>query len=460
MENTPQRERLGSRLGFLLLSAGCAIGLGNVWRFPFITGAYGGAAFVAIYIFFLLVFGLPILIMEFSVGRASQANIGRSFRLLEPEGTKWHVFGPLGLIGSYVLMMFYTVVAGWMLAYCWHTAVGNLSGLTPAEINGFFGNLLARPGMQLFWTAVVIGSSFWVCGTGVRNGVERVVKPMMAGLFLIILILVIRAVTLPDALPGIRFYLLPDVGKIVDVGLWNVINAAMAQAFFTLSIGIGSMAIFGSYIGKERSLTGESLCIVGLDTTIALLSGLIIFPACSAFGINADAGPGLIFVTLPNIFNNMPLGRLWGTLFFIFMSFAALSTVITVLENIISWCVDVRGTKRSTAAWVNAVLLFVLAVPCALGFNVLQDVTPLGAGSTILDLEDFIVSNNLLPLGSLVFLLFCCSKRGWGWNNFLHEVDQGHGLRFPAWARAYLTWVLPLLILIVLVQGYIQKFAG
>ena len=460
MSTAPQREQLGSRLGFLLLSAGCAIGLGNVWRFPFITGAYGGAVFVGFYIFFLLVLGLPILIMEFSVGRAGQSNIGRAFRLLEPEGSRWHLFGPIGLIGSYVLMMFYTVVAGWMLAYCWYVLRGELTGLSPAEVGSFFKNLLARPGIQIFWLAVTVGLGFYVCGTGLRNGVERVVKLMMGGLFVIILGLVALAVTLPDARPGIRFDLMPDWSMVTQTGLWSVLSAAMGQAFFTLSIGIGSMAIFGSYIGRDRTLTGEGLCIVGLDTLVAILSGLIIFPACSSFGIAADSGPGLIFVTLPNIFNNMALGRLWGTLFFVFMSFAALSTVIAVLENIISYCVDVCGWTRRKAAWINGVCLFLLSVPCALGFNLLSDVTPFGPGSTILDLEDFIISNNLLPLGSLVFLLFCCLRRGWGWNNFLAEADKGRGPAFPRGARLYLTCVLPLIILFLFVQGYVQKFGG
>lgn len=452
------RERLGSRLGFLLLSAGCAIGLGNVWRFPYITGAYGGALFVLIYIFFLVAVGLPVMVMEFSVGRAAQKNMGAAFQALEPKGSQWHHIGLLPLVGNYCLMMFYTTVAGWILAYCWYVGIGDLSGATPQQIGAFFGNTLANPTAMVFWMFITVLIGFSVCAMGVRNGVERVVKYMMLGLLLIMILLVGRSITLPGSGEGIRFYLMPDFGKITSSGFWSVVNAAMNQAFFTLSLGIGSMAIFGSYIDKHRSLTGESINIVCLDTFVALMAGLIIFPACSAFGVNADAGPGLIFVTLPNIFNSMPYGRFWGVLFFIFMSFAALSTVIAVVENIIAWFIDVRGWSRKKSTCVNGVVLFILSLPCALSFNVLSWIEPFGKGSGILDLEDFIVSNNLLPIGSLLFLLFCCHSWGWGWKNFLAEADQGKGTRFPDWMRLWLKYVAPCIMLIVLIQGYVDKF--
>ena len=452
------RERLGSRLGFLLLSAGCAIGLGNVWRFPYITGAYGGALFVLIYLVFLVIVGLPIMIMEFSVGRASRRNMGAAFYALEPKGSRWHVFGCFSLIGSYVLMMFYTTVCGWLLAYCWHTGSGALNGLTPEQVGGFFGNMLADPVGMVFWMACSVGIGFCVCAAGVRNGVERVVKYMMFGLLILMVLLVGRAVTLPGAEAGIRFYLMPDFSKIASSGFWSVVNAAMGQAFFTLSLGIGAMEIFGSYIGKDRSLTGEALYIVGLDTFVALMAGLIIFPACFAFGVDAGAGPGLIFVTLPNIFNFMSYGNIWGVCFFIFMSFAALSTVIAVFENIVSYFMDVWGWTRKKTVLFNAILLFCLSLPCALGFNILAGVQPFGPGSGILDFEDFIVSNNLLPLGSLIFLLFCCQPWGWGWDKFIAEADQGKGARFPLWLKPYLQYVLPLIVIFVLLQGYFDKF--
>ncbi len=453
-----ERESLGTRLGFLLISAGCAIGIGNVWRFPYITGMYGGAAFVLVYLFFLLMLGLPILIMEFSVGRASKLNIGASFRKLEPKGTFWHLYGPLGIMGNYLLMMFYTTVAGWMLAYTFHTAVGDLNGLNPEGVGNFFGALLSNPYELAFWMvlAVVFGSV--VCASGLRKGVERISKFMMSGMFLIMILLVIRAVTLPGAGEGISFYLKPDFAKFTENGVWTSVYAAMGQAFFTLSIGIGSMAIFGSYIDKSRSLTGEGISILGLDTLAALLAGCIIFPACFAFGVNPGAGPGLIFVALPNVFNSMIGGQIWGTLFFVFMSFAALSTVVAVFENINSYSMDVHHMSRKKASYMNMVLIALLSLPCILGFNVLADFTPLGAGTNVLDLEDFIVSNNLLPLGSLVYLLFCVTRYGWGWDNFIAEADAGKGLKFPRILRGYVTYILPLIVLFVFVQGYLDKF--
>ncbi len=449
---------LGSRLGFLLLSAGCAIGLGNVWRFPFITGEYGGAAFVLIYILFLIILGLPIMVMEFSVGRAAQKGMGRAFQILEPRGTRWHLFGYGIIIGPYVLMMFYTTVTGWMMAYCWHMASGNLAGLSPGQVGEFFGASLADPAGQMGWMTLTVLIGLSVCALGLQRGVERVTKLMMACLFVVMGFLVIRAVTLPNAEAGIAFYLKPDFGKMIDEGLWEAVYAAMGQAFFTLSLGIGCMTIFGSYIDKQRSLTGESVNIMILDTIVALMAGMIIFPACFSFGVDADSGPGLVFVTLPNVFNSMPGGRFWGFLFFVFMSFAALTTVIAVFENIVAYSIDVLHWSRKRAVVVNGILIFLLSIPCALGFSELSGIQPFGPGSGILDLEDFIVSNNLLPLGSMVFLFFCCYKKGWGWDNFIAEADSGKGLMFPRCLRLYVKYVLPAIVFFVFIQGYIDKF--
>ena len=456
---TQQRERLASRIGFIFLSAGCAIGLGNVWRFPFITGQYGGAAFVLIYILFLLIFGLPIMVMEFAIGRASQQNIGMAMKTLQPKGTKWHLYGPIAIGGNYVLMMFYTTVSGWLFAYFWSMAKGNLSGLSPDEVGAYFGGMLGNPGMMTFWMVVATLLGLGIVGIGLQKGVEKITKYMMTALLAVMLLLVVKSVSLPGAGEGLRFYLLPDFSRLYESGLWSAIYAAMGQAFFTLSLGIGSMAIFGSYIGKERTLTGESINIVALDTFVALMSGLIIFPASFAFGVSPGAGPSLIFITLPNIFNAMQGGRLWGTLFFVFMSFAALSTLVAVFENIISYWIDVRGWSRKKAVTVNIVAIILLSMPCVLGFNVLSGFQPLGPGSGVLDLEDFIVSSTLLPLGSLVFLLFCCSKRGWGWNSFIAEADSGKGIKFPTWARTYVTYILPILVLFVFIMGYWNIFA-
>jgi NSS family neurotransmitter:Na+ symporter len=456
---TQQRERLASRIGFIFLSAGCAIGLGNVWRFPFITGQYGGAAFVLIYILFLLIFGLPIMVMEFAIGRASQQNIGLAMKTLEPKGTKWHVYGPIAIGGNYVLMMFYTTVSGWLFAYFWGMAKGSFTGLSPDQVGAYFGGMLGNPGMMTFWMVVATLLGLGIVGIGLQKGVEKITKYMMSALLAVMLVLVVKSVSLPGAGEGLKFYLLPDFSRLQESGLWNAIYAAMGQAFFTLSLGIGSMAIFGSYIGKERSLTGESLGIVGLDTFVALMSGLIIFPASFAFGVSPGAGPSLIFITLPNIFNAMQGGRLWGTLFFVFMSFAALSTLVAVFENIISYWIDVRGWSRKKAVIVNIAAIILLSMPCVLGFNILSGFQPLGPGSGVLDLEDFIVSSTLLPLGSLVFLLFCCSKRGWGWKSFIAEADAGKGIKFPAWARTYVTYILPILVIFVFIMGYWNIFA-
>ena len=414
-----KRERFSSRLGFILISAGCAIGLGNVWRFPYITGQYGGAAFVLIYLLFLIILGMPIMVMEFAVGRASQKSAVRSFHVLEPKGSKWHLTGYAAMAGNYLLMMFYTTVGGWMLAYVLKMATGEFVGLSPEEVGNVFGNMLAQPGYMTAWMIVAVLIGFFVCSLGLQNGVERITKVMMSCLFIILLALCVRSVTLPGAGEGISFYLIPNFHRMLEAGIGEVVYAAMGQAFFTLSLGIGAMSIFGSYISKDRSLTGETVSICALDTIVALLAGLAIIPACFAFGIDAGQGPGLVFVTLPNVFNQMVGGQLWGTLFFVFMSFAALSTIIAVFENIISFAMDLWGWERKKAVVFNVILILILSMPCVLGFNIWSDFAPLGAGSTVQDLEDFIVSNNLLPLGSLLYLLFCTSRYGWGWDNFI-----------------------------------------
>lgn len=453
-----EREKFSSRIGFILISAGCAIGLGNVWRFPFITGQYGGAAFVLVYLFFLFILGLPIMVMEFSVGRASQRSIALSFQKLEPEGSKWHWYSYLGMAGNYVLMMFYTTVAGWMISYFFKMIKGDFVSKTPEQVQGIFGGMLADPSSQIFWMLVVVAIGFLVCSLGLQNGVEKITTVMMSCLFLVIIVLIVRSVTLEGAAKGLEFYLIPDFGAMKENGIMTVVSAAMGQAFFTLSLGIGAIAIFGSYIDKSRRLTGEAISVGVLDTLVALMSGLIIFPACSAFGVSPDSGPNLVFITLPNVFNEMPGSRLWGALFFLFMSFAALSTIIAVFQNIISFAQDLWGWNIQKAILFNAVIIVILSLPCALGFNVWSFIQPLGAGTTIQDLEDFIVSNNILPFGSLIYLLFCTSKYGWGWKNFKKEANEGEGIRFPEWTRIYVTYILPLIVIFILVQGYIDKF--
>ena len=452
------RERFSSRLGFILISAGCAVGLGNVWRFPYITGQYGGAAFVLVYLIFLVLLGLPIMVMEFSVGRASQKSAARSFHVLEPAGTKWHLQGYACMAGNYLLMMFYTTVGGWMAAYIFKTLTGEFKGLDSDGVAAVFNDMLARPGYMTFWMVLVFLLSFFICSLGLQKGVERITKAMMSCLFLILLILCIRSVTLPGASEGLRFYLIPDFTRFTENGVGNTIFAAMGQAFFTLSLGIGAMAIFGSYIGKDHTLTGETINICLLDTLVAFLAGLIIFPSCFAFGVDPGQGPGLVFITLPNIFNQMVGGRIFGVLFFVFMTFAAQSTIIAVFENIISFSMDLFGTSRKKTVLINGIAIILLSLPCVFGFNIWSGFQPMGAGSTIQDLEDFIVSNNLLPLGSMVYLLFCTSRYGWGWKNFLAEADTGKGVKFPAWARVYVSYILPLIVLFIFIMGYYQKF--
>lgn len=455
-----EREKFSSRLGFILISAGCAIGLGNVWRFPYITGKYGGAAFVLIYLFFLIALGLPIMVMEFAVGRASQKSAAKSFHVLEPKGTKWHLYGYGAMIGNYVLMMFYTTVGGWMLSYAMKMVRGEFNNLSAEEVGAKFGDVLADPAGQTFWMILVVIIGFLVCSMGLQNGVERITKFMMSCLLAIILVLIIRSVTLDGAIEGLKFYLVPDFKSLVENGLGEAIFAAMGQAFFTLSLGIGAIAIFGSYIGKEFTLAGEALNVGILDTVVAFMAGLIIFPACFAFGVSPDAGPGLVFITLPNVFNKMAVGQLWGTLFFIFLSFAALSTIIAVFQNIISFAQDLWGWSIKKAVVVNLILIIALSMPCVLGYNLWSGFMPLGAGTTIQDLEDFIVSNTLLPLGSVIYLLFCVSRRGWGWDHFIKEANTGKGLKFPTGKGIcfYVTYILPLIIFIIFAQGYWEKF--
>lgn len=455
-----QREKFGSRLGFILISAGCAIGLGNVWRFPYITGKYGGAAFVLIYLVFLVLLGLPIMVMEFAVGRASQASVAMSFDRLEPLGTKWHWYKWFGMAGNYLLMMFYTTIGGWILLYVFKMAGGEFEGKNADEIAGVFGNLMEQPGLMTICMILVVAVCFGIVCMGLQKGVEKITKKMMILLLALMVILAIRSATLPGAGEGIRFYLLPDFKKAAESGLKEVIFAAMGQSFFTLSLGIGAIAIFGSYIDKKRRLTGEAVCVTVLDTCVALIAGMIIFPACFAFGVQPDSGPSLIFITLPNIFNSMSGGRIWGTLFFLCMLFAAASTIIAVFENIIAFAMDLTNCSRAKAVVVNLIAIVILSLPCVLGFNVLSGFQPLGAGSNVLDLEDFIVSNNLLPLGSLVYLLFCTSRYGWGWKKFCGEANAGEGIKFPKWTRIYVSYILPLIVLFIFVQGYWSKFVG
>lgn len=453
-----EREQLGSRLGFILLSAGCAIGIGNVWKFPYMVGQHGGGIFVLFYILFLVVMGLPIMAMEFAVGRASRKSPIRSFHVLEKPGQKWHIHGVVSMAGNYLLMMFYTVVAGWMLYYFYLTATGAFEGASAQEIQSIFDAMLGRPSVLIGCMAIVVIAGMLINSIGLQNGLERITKGMMLILLALMVVLAINSVLLDGGREGLIFYLKPDLEKARAIGLGNTIVGAMNQAFFTLSLGMGSMAIFGSYIGKDRALLGESVHVAVLDTFVALIAGLIIFPACSAFGVEAGSGPKLIFLTLPNIFNHLPFGRFWGSLFFVFLTFAAFSTVLAVFENIISCGMDLTGCSRKKSCAVNLVLLFVLSLPCALGFNLWSGFQPFGAGSTIMDLEDFIVANILLPLGSLVYLAFCTSKWGWGWDAFLEEANTGRGIKMPQLIRGYCTYVLPVIVLIIFAIGIRDKF--
>ncbi len=449
------RERLGSRLGFILLSAGCAIGIGNVWKFPWMVGQYGGAIFVLIYLAFLVILGVPVMTMEFAMGRAGQKSPVKLYQALEPKGSKWHIHGGFALAGNIILMMFYTNVAGWMLQYFTKTATGELEVLDKAGVEQSFSSMLADPVGQTVFMGIVVVLSAVVLMFGVQKGLERVTKYMMIALLALIIVLAVNSCTLEGASEGLKFYLVPNWANVEKAGIFNVIVAAMNQAFFTLSLGVGSMAIFGSYIDKQRSLLGEAVNVAVLDTFVAFTAGLIIFPACSAYNLNADAGPSLIFITLPNVFNNMPMGRLWGSLFFVFMSFAALSTVLAVFENIIACIMDLTGWGRKTTSLAVGGGMFVLSLPCIFGYNLLSSFKPFGGDTALLDLEDFIVSNVLLPVGALLFVLFCVTRYGWGWKNFVTEANEGKGLKVKKWMRPVFTFVLPIIILIIFVVGLV-----
>ena len=453
-----EREKLKSRLGFILLSAGCAIGIGNVWKFPYMAGQGGGGAFVLFYLIFLVILGLPIMTMEFAVGRASKKSPVKAYQALEKPGQKWHIHGYFTLAGCYLLMMFYTTVAGWMLHYFYMTATGKLSGLSADAVADQFTRMLADPGVMMFWMVLVVVIGVVICAGGLQNGLERVTKVMMIALLAIMVVLAINSFFMTGAKEGLKFYLVPDFGRMQEVGVVSTLVGAMNQAFFTLSLGIGAMAIFGSYIGKERSLLGESANIAILDTFVAIVSGLIIFPACFTFGVSPTSGPSLIFITLPNIFNHIPMGRLWGSLFFIFMTFAAFSTVLAVFENIISCVMELTGWSRKKSSLVNLFGIILLSLPCVLGYNVWSWDGFSIFGGAVLDLEDFLVSNILLPLGSLVYLLFCTSRYGWGWKNFKAEANTGKGFKMQEWMRVYLSYILPLMILFIFGYGIYDKF--
>ena len=459
MENQVKRETLGSRLGFILLSAGCAIGIGNVWKFPWMVGQYGGGAFVLIYIVCLIILGVPVMTMEFSMGRASRKSVVKMYQELEKPKSKWHIHGYFAMAGNYILMMFYTVVTGWMLQYFVDMAAGKFVGADTTRINGIYDEMLANPTRLTIYMVIVVLIGIGVCSIGVQKGVERITKVMMIALVVIMVILAVNSIFLDGASEGLKFYLIPNFETMAKIGIVDVIVAAMNQSFFTLSLGMGCMAIFGSYVKKDRSLMGESVNVAVLDTFVAFTSGLIIFPACFAYGVEVDNGKSLIFKTLPNIFNNIPLGRLWGSMFFVFMSFAALSTIIKVFETVISCTMDLWKWSRKKACIINGIALLVLSLPCVLGFNVLSSIKPFGAGSNIMDIEDFAVNNILLPVGSLLFVIFCTSRYGWGWDKFVEEANEGKGLKVAKWMRGYMTFVLPLIILAIFVLGLISYFS-
>lgn len=453
-----KRETFGSRLGFILVSAGCAVGIGNVWKFPYMCGQFGGAAFILIYLVFLLIMGIPVMVCEFGVGRASRHSVAAAYETLEPQGTKWHITKWIGIIGCYFLMMFYTTVGGWMLYYCVRSFSGDFVGADMETVSAGFSDMLGNMPLMTLWTILICIIGFGVCAFGIQKGIEKVSKFMMTALLLIMIVLAIHSVMMKGAGAGIRFYLIPDFKQMAEIGIGNVIFGAMSQAFFTLSIGIGAMLIFGSYMEKDQRLFGEAVNITVLDTVVALMAGFIIIPACFAYGIEPGAGPSLIFITIPNIFAQVAGGRVWGGLFFLFLSFAAFTTLVAVFENIISFDIDLFGWSRKKSTLVSLILIIILSMPCVMGFNVLAGFTPLGEGSTIMDLEDFIVSNNLLPLGSLGYVLFCTKKNGWGWNHFLEEINQGEGWKFPSGIKGYMSYGLPLLIIIIYLKGYYDKF--
>ena len=451
-----KRESLGSRLGFILLSAGCAIGIGNVWKFPYMAGQYGGGAFVLVYLFFLAIMGIPVMTMEFAMGRASRKSPVCMYQELEKKGQKWHFHGYAAMIGNYVLMMFYTSVTAWMLQYFVKMVTGTFAGKDSAGVEVVFNNMMGDAKTMILYMGIVVVIGFGVCAIGLQKGLERVTKYMMLALLGLMVVLAVNSMFMEGGSEGLKFYLLPDFGRMAEIGVGEVIVGAMNQAFFTLSLGIGSMAIFGSYINKDRSLLGEAVNVGILDTCVAFCSGLIIFPACFAFDVEVSSGPPLIFITLPNIFNDFAdakAGIFWGSLFFLFMSFAAMSTIFAVFENIISCTMDLSGWSRKKACLVNCILMFILSIPCILGFSVWQDVQIAGKG--IMDMEDFLVSNLSLPIGSLLFVLFCTTRYGWGWDKFLAEANEGKGLKVAKWMRPYMTFVLPVIILVLLIVGLV-----
>lgn len=447
------RESFKSRLGFLLVSAGCAIGIGNVWRFPYVAGQNGGGIFVLFYLLFLIIMGLPVLTMELAVGRASRKSAVQAYKVLEKPGSKWHIHGYFAILGCYLLMMYYTTVSGWMISYCFEFLTGTFQpGMASEEVSSVFGNMLASPLKMGFWMVLTVAVGFFVCSRGLQNGLEKISKVMMCALLILIVILAIHSFTLSGAAEGLSFYLVPNLNTVRSVGLGSVIAAAMNQSFFTLSLGVAAMEIFGSYMSRDNTLAGEGIRICALDTFVAIMAGLIIFPACFSYGVEAGAGPQLIFITLPNVFINMAGGRIWGTLFFLFMTFASFSTVIAVFENIMSFAMDTFGMSRQKAAFINCILILLASLPCVLGYNVWSDLHLIG-GRDVLDSEDFLVSNLLLPIGSLIYLLFCVTRWGWGFDNYLKEANIGKGLKISKHLKLYFQFILPVLILIILIQG-------
>ena len=449
------RESFKSRLGFILVSAGCAIGIGNVWRFPYVVGQNGGGLFVLFYLIFLVAMGLPVLTMELAVGRASKKSAVLAYKTLEKPKSKWHIHGWVAIFGCYMLMMYYTTVSGWMVTYFYKFVKGEFQpGMTAEQTGNVFSNLLASPVQMAFWMILTVVLGFFVCSRGLQNGLEKISKYMMSALLILIVVLAIHSATLSGAAEGIKFYLVPNLDTVREAGLKNVITAAMNQSFFTLSLGVAAMEIFGSYMSKDHTLAGEGIKICALDTFVAIMAGLIMFPACFSYGVEVGAGPSLIFITLPNVFVNMAGGRVWGSLFFLFMTFASFSTVIAVFENIMSFCMDMFGWSRKKSAFINCIIILIASMPCVLGYNVLSNLHIIG-GRDVLDSEDFIVSNLLLPIGSLIYLLFCVTKWGWGFDKYIDEANTGKGLKMSKKLKPYFQFILPILILIILIQGLI-----
>ncbi|WP_337782000.1 sodium-dependent transporter [Ruminococcus sp.] len=450
-----ERESFKSRLGFILVSAGCAIGIGNVWRFPYVAGENGGGLFVLLYLVFLVLMGIPVLTMELAVGRASRKSAVLGYKKLEKPKSKWHIHGWFCMFGCYLLMMYYTTVSGWMTSYFYKFATGTFeSGMTSEQVSGVFSQLQSNPIEMVIWMAIITILGFLVCSRGIQKGIEKVSKVMMIALLVLILALAVNSILLSGAGEGLKFYLVPDFEKVSEIGIGNIVSAAMNQSFFTLSLGIAAMEIFGSYMSKDNTLPGESVKICALDTFVAIMAGLIIFPACFSYGVEPDQGPALIFITLPNVFVNMAGGRIWGTLFFLFMTFACFSTIIAVFENIISFCIDMFGSSRKKSVVINAVIILIASLPCVFGFNIWSGFELFG--QNVLGMEDFLVSNILLPVGSLIYLLFCVTKFGWGFDNYLTECNTGKGMKFARFLKPYFQFVLPVLVLIVLVQGFIK----